>query len=210
MKPEGERYTVPLIEEPPAQARRKLAAYRGSLRRRASAEYAAIASGYEALAAGKRLLHLANAVAAGGWDDQGRPRLAIARADRRLVRFSLSQRWARSEARVLFDARSANGRGNPGPSLVRSVELKLMPPERPGWEGHRRARAIVPLIPADVRPATGQEKDWYVFFEAEWSVVAPVDPYLLKHLHGELYVVLAEWALTPLEQAVLMGRMEGR
>jgi hypothetical protein len=32
------------------------------------------------------------------------------------------------------------------------------------------------------------------------------DPYLLRHLHGDAYAVLAEWDLTPLEQLVMTGR----
>lgn len=44
--------------------------------------------------------------------------------------------------------------------------------------------------------------------EAQWRPVPPVDPFLLKHLGGTLYVVLAQWDLTPLEQAVLAGRLE--
>lgn len=41
----------------------------------------------------------------------------------------------------------------------------------------------------------------------EWAPVPPTDPFLLRHLGGTLYVVLAQWDLTPLEKAVLAGRL---
>ncbi|WP_417382176.1 hypothetical protein [Gimesia sp.] len=51
------------------------------------------------------------------------------------------------------------------------------------------------------------EQDWvrlrYALpWETEWETIS-VDPMLLKHLGKSLYVVLAHWDLTPLEQAVL-------
>jgi hypothetical protein len=36
---------------------------------------------------------------------------------------------------------------------------------------------------------------------------APVDPLLVRHLQGSLYAIVAAWDLTPLERAVLMGRL---
>jgi hypothetical protein len=35
----------------------------------------------------------------------------------------------------------------------------------------------------------------------------PGDPALLRKLGGDLYIVLGTWDLTPLEQAVLSGRV---
>jgi hypothetical protein len=73
--------------------------------------------------------------------------------------------------------------------------------------------ALVPMIPADVRPAEGREKDWFVLWEVErWSneplLAAPDrDPFLLRHVGGDLYAVLAEWNLTDLERAVMAGRV---
>jgi hypothetical protein len=196
---------LPMIQEPQDVARRKLAAYTRGLRRRTDAEYTAVAEGYRELAAGRKLLHLDNAIAAAGWNELGQPKLAIARADRRIVRFEISGFRDRG-GRLIFHSGRPGYQG--GDSLWRSVELAAMPPEPAGVESWRRARAIVPLIPADVRPATGRPKDWFILFEAEWRNVAPVDPFLLRHLAGSLYVVLAEWNLTPLEQAIVMGRLD--
>ena len=45
-----------------------------------------------------------------------------------------------------------------------------------------------------------------ILWEAEWETV-PRDPLLLRHLAGGLYAVMASWDLTPLERAVLKGRL---
>lgn len=75
-------------------------------------------------------------------------------------------------------------------------------------EPFRRLRdltAIVPIIPANLRPAKALHR-YVILWEADWEAV-PVDPMLLRHLHGDLYVVLAVWDLTPVERAVLNGRL---
>lgn len=72
-----------------------------------------------------------------------------------------------------------------------------------------RGFALVPHVPADVRPRTGQLRDWFVLWEVEeWfdraqSMTAPTDPLLLEHIDGELYAVLAEWDLTDVERAIM-------
>jgi hypothetical protein len=40
-----------------------------------------------------------------------------------------------------------------------------------------------------------------------WEYVPHPDPILLKRLSGSLFVVLAAWDLTELEQKVLKGRL---
>jgi hypothetical protein len=65
------------------------------------------------------------------------------------------------------------------------------------------ADASVPGVPPALRPA---DKGWpskhYVLWETDWDDV-PEDPALLKPLGALLYVVVATWDLTELEQAVL-------
>ena len=77
-----------------------------------------------------------------------------------------------------------------------------------------RGYALVPLVPADVRPS-GQLRNYFILWEVEqWSdrrigAKPDIDPYLLRHLAGDLYVVEAEWDLTELERAIMSGRREG-
>ncbi len=68
------------------------------------------------------------------------------------------------------------------------------------------------MVPADKRPDKGQLHDWHILWEVDqWhdrsqTLTASRDPYLLKHVGGDLWAVLAEWDLTPLEMAILEAR----
>lgn len=194
---------VPLITLPRVEALQKVAAYQRAMKRSKNPELAAAEAGYAALAEGRALLDLNLAVGAGGWTPEGHPRFAVARADRLSVRYEIERPWLR------FDS-SITGRG--GPSLRRSVALSSMPAPDASWNGWRRADALVPLVPADVREEARKaaqftgERSWYILWEAVWKPVPPRDPILLEHLAGSLYVVLAQWNLTDLERALMSGR----
>lgn len=192
---------IETITMPRAEATRKLEAYRRALARKANAEYEAAALGYEALAKGTPLLSLASAIARGGWDEKGRPRLAVARADQRRA-FGKTN----GEQLLFWSAPKASRWNSPdvrSTTLMRSFLLASMP-ARPAtsdrwWSG----QAIVPLIPPDVLPRVNADLSArYVLWEADWHE-APRDPMLLLPIGGDLYAVEAVWDLTELERAVI-------
>jgi len=201
---------VATIEMPFDEALAKVAAYRKSLKRRADEEYEACLAGYKALADGKRLVHLSEAIRSGGFDDQMRPRLAVARADRRLIRFQ----WYEGTVAV-FDGNQGRGRQFPQYRIeidMRRGHGRTTPQGMWAWID---AYAMVPLIPAQVRRAKpGDLRELVILWEVErWHerrrLVQPdKDPMLLKQVHGEFYAVVAEWELTDLERAVMMSRAE--
>lgn len=193
----------------PTQAREKLCAYRADLHKDSEAVYQEAAAAYERLAKGQVLLRLSQTIAEGGIDENNRPRLAICRADRKEVK--VSKMWM--DDSLMFQAGPFNWNGAPhysirqAPQLTRRVVMRHKVKEfAPGY-------ALVPMVPADVRPKHGQLKDWFVLWEVDhWAdkpqlAKAPVDPFLLEHVGGDLYAVLAQWDLTPLEQAILEGAM---
>lgn len=194
-----------IIEMPQDEARTKLLAYQEEHHSDAAEFNAACEVGYESLAAGKRLLHLSKSFRQAGLDEKDRPRLAIARADRKEV----SMRWRRRIAVFNASYKSEEHARNSCPTLIRDVSMEA-PNAVETW---RRWFALAPAVPADVRPPTGQLRQWFVLWEVEeWfassrTMTAPRDPFLLEHIGGELYAVLAEWELTPLEQAVLEGSL---
>ena len=69
-----------------------------------------------------------------------------------------------------------------------------------------RYEAVVPLIPADKRPKRSKYlKDYYILWEVEnWKEI-PKDPILLRRLTKTLFLVVAKWDLTEVEQRVLEG-----
>lgn len=193
---------VPTIAMQPEAAQAKLEAYRLQLRRRADAEYEAAALGYEALAEGTPLINLSDAFAAAGLDESGYPRLAIARADRQQVIVSINR------DRLTFST-ARRPRWQYSGSLVISVPYD----NSKAWNTLFDRYALVPMVPADVRPS-GNLRDLFILWEVEQWASRPIvavpdyDPYLLRHIVGDLYAVVAEWDLTPLERAIMTGRRE--
>jgi len=198
---------VPTIQMPKKDALKKLAGYRHQLHLRADAEYEAAAKGYAALAKGAVLLDLAEVFAECPRDHKERPMLAIARADRRQVQFN----WSGPGTYVFDTTGRWSGRGH-RMLIVRVPSGAPRDRQRQpnDWEG--RGHALVPMVPADVRPRHALNKCHVLWEVPEWADnrigAVPHDPYLLQHLAGSLWVVLAEWDLTPLEQAITRGRID--
>lgn len=193
---------VETIAMPKAEAVAKIAAYRKFLKSRANEEYEQALKGYEELAKGTVLVDPFQAIREAGWDDKGRPLLAICRADSKHCWFKWSNDWSK----LLTFAKSDPGWGSEHRHVHVSVDNM---PLRPSGSGIiSRDRAIVPMIPADVYPkrGNGSPKDWYILWEAEWQNVPPKDPLLLKPIGGNLYAVLAAWDLTELERKIIARR----
>lgn len=202
---------VTKIEMPVEEAKAKLMAYRKALLRRGDAEYRQVLEGFEALARGTPVISLSEAIRGGGFDEKMRPKLAVARADRKQVRVF----WAAHTHRALFITSAGLSTWSPVPGLEVRVDIGRAPGLRDGqYFRDADGYALIPMIPADVRPR-GLAKNWFILWEVEaWSdsrigARADRDPYLLKHLGGDMYAVLAEWNLTELERLVMAGRAQG-
>lgn len=189
----------------PHVAREKLRAYRARKHKDAEQEYRAAEKLFEAAAGGQRLIVAGDAIRHSPFDTQGRPRLAIARADRKQVAL---YRW---RDRLTFDSRVNHSAYDHWNHLQLTHAYQSMPdhiadPDRP-WN-YKRWFATVPMVPADVRPETGQLRQWHILWEVDaWHdkpiIDPPRDPYLLEHVAGDVFAVIAEWDLTPLEQAAM-------
>lgn len=147
--------------------------------------------------------------------DNGEPKLAIARADAKKIylhkermgagRFMPSEsKWQEKMSDVALPSSTFNEWSSaPVPEDATDWQKR-----NPGLE-----RAIiqtkVPLVPAHILPS-GSLDNYYILFEvAEWTEIpAPAvagDPYLLKRINANAFVVLAEWDVSPVELAVLRG-----
>lgn len=188
---------VATMDEDRNVARQKYAEYMKAVKERHSAEYEALKNGYRELSKGRQVIDLVKTMQDAGVDHNNRPRLAIVRADAKLCWFrwtSTSRDWTGNKP--VFSASDSWK-----PPKSQSV---VLPSETFGNNvNHLRhgLRAVVPTIPPALLPA-GNLANYHILWEAEWETI-PVDPMLLKHLGKSLYVVLAQWDLTPLERAIL-------
>lgn len=72
----------------------------------------------------------------------------------------------------------------------------------------REYKAAVPPIPFHLRP-NGDASNYFILWEVEkWKEAylppsAPGDPFLLERIAHPIYVVVAQWDLTELEQRLL-------
>ena len=182
---------VDTIQMPSSKAWNAFQQYRAAVRQKYSDTDAALMKGYRALAQGKKVLDLVGVMRQAGLDSQGRPKLAICRADGGRVQ---CETWWNGSAEFWC--------GDQRQNAVAGRRIRLPAGIFPHRDGVR-VSALVPTIPPEFRPASDL-RHYHVLWEAEWTSV-PKDPLLLRHLGRNLYAVLAQWDLTPLEQAVLAG-----
>lgn len=176
-----------------------------------TAEDEAIAAGYAELAKGNKLIALSDTIRAGGEDERGRPRLAVAPA-----MSSVAYLYRNRSGTVAYSAsdRAQVQRWDFDLSVApeRVILRRVLPELEYNWERHRLLerfgwKAMVPVVPPRFRQRSW--KGCHILFEAEWAEhtpPAPIDPALIRHLRGDLWVVRGVWDLTPLERAVLMER----
>ena len=158
-----------------------------------------IAWTYRAIAQGRVVIKALSSMIRAGVDAGGYPKLAICRADAQRCYLSYdgrggvrmaSKEWARdNETRCYIDFPEGSF---PRPSATHN------------WA---RREAIVPLVPLDLRPKRGLA-NYHILWEAIWENLPPVDPLLLRRVGpGDLWIVVAAWDLTEVEQAALAARI---
>lgn len=155
---------------------------------------------YQLLAQGRLVIQAIASIKAAGVNDDGQPKLAIARAD--------------EEGELCYVRINSHGGGHmstatqwwPRQNCRRTVRFPndTFPP---GTKFRTTAAAIVPVIPAHFRPKRGLA-NYHILWEAEWQKLPPHDPYLLRRIgKADLWLVVAMWDLTEVERAVLAGRI---
>ena len=174
-------------------ARKEYLKYLAACKANPSADLELIKRVYRELSLDHRVINVNDAIENAGRDAEGLPRLAVARADQEWCR--LSRYYVNSKIGNQWLFFNTTNRGKiyfryPVPESVRPRDSNL------------NRRAMVPLIPPNVRPEGHLSKYW-ILFEAEWKPVPPVDPILLRRVGGPFFVVLAHWDLTDVERSVL-------
>lgn len=156
---------------------------------------------------GRKIIDIYQAMKEAGLNTDGWPKLAICRADGKECFFR-----RRKNGAGLFHYEALNRWEGGNRISIRFGEGTFMDlPIAESWEHEKNERfADIPTIPAKYYPK-GNLKRYYILWEVEeWREKTafpkpPIDPFLLKRISPNLFVVLAEWDLTPLERAVIRG-----
>jgi hypothetical protein len=149
---------------------------------------------YHAMKQGKVLIDIRQVIKAGGIKKPGYPAFAIAKATWQKVTCRYSQNGSlryEGPGRARFDIQLVEGTLPTFTMANRWDNMSLQAP--------------VPLIPPKYRPAHLTE-DYYILWEVdEWKQVPSADPYLLKRLTKDHFILLEGWDLTPLEISVMQN-----
>lgn len=166
-----------------------------------------------AMKEGHELIDIYKVMEKAGVNKFYQPRLAIARADWREVFFR-----KRDEGRGTFAA------DNNGWHTSSDGSVSLQPKTFMNWLRQRDAtgkestwsidkesiKTKTPVIPAHLFPE-GKLESYYVLWEPKtWEDLPETkDPLLLKRITENLFVILAAWDVTELEQSVINGATQG-
>jgi len=158
---------------------------------------------YSAIAEGHKILDVYEAFTVTGTDEHGLPKLAIARADRKKIYLTSQGNF---QYRALRNVKTSWGTSMRWTS---KMDVSLPKGTFPLLKsmGDKRYSTRVPIIPVKFYPKDDLKR-YFVLWEVEsWDEeeLMPEDPFLLKRLTKNLFMIMAEWDLTPLEKAIMKG-----
>lgn len=201
---------VPMIEVDKAEARVRLKALRANMHATADSEYKALEKFYVQAGQGRKVVDLDKAFIAAPIDAKGRPLLAVARAHAA----ECMMRWNKQETEIqFFSYVKERSWTRPFRDYLRVDMGRLMPAQRnaegrptedpwciDGW-------ALLPTVPPEVRAKFRSLNGYHILWEVpQWAkrshMKVPRDPFLLRHVVGNLYAVMAEWEITEIERQV--------
>ena len=162
----------------------------------------AIMKAYRAIARGDVVIQAHQSIIDAGWDmEQGRPKLAICRAHKKVCYLEQTRLWHNGCQLTFREARKLSV-----PDRVHNFQqIHVHQESTPDWVQSCYGKAIVPHIPLNMRPKKGLHL-YHILWEADWEDV-PIDPMLIRKLAGDLWLVCAAWDLTDVERAVIADRM---
>lgn len=192
--------TIDVTQE---KARTALREYRDEVKRTHHRLDMQILRGYRAIARGKKLINLPEVLKAGGMNDNGYPRLAVARAS--TVGREVGVDLSRDGSGFFYAERVWNWRvARKHPVTATRVYFPVGTfPNTDTVRSRDNVVTTVPMIPPAHRPARGLQHYHILFEVTRWNRTVAADPALIRYLGGDLWVLVSTWDLTELERAVL-------
>lgn len=152
----------------------------------------------------RKIIDIFEAFKFAGLNEKHEPKLAIALANAKTVEFE----------------KKRNGSGLFNTDKYGDYKHEVFLPEKtfPDWIKaekkntydndfvNQKIKTKVPIIPADKISNYKHLNELYILWEVDdWQNV-PIDPFLLKRINNNLFVILSSWNLTKLERALVGGR----
>jgi hypothetical protein len=192
------------VKMPPSEARDLYRKYKQHLHHSERIDHECLRA-YQLLAQGRLLIKALESIKAAGLNAEGLPRLAIAPMNATTCDCRVYASGA-----AVFDGRKEKGYRGGDDTREWLTQRAYFRFPRGSFAATReiwRATALVPGVPVHLRPARGQA-NYHILWEAEWTRIAPRDPYLLRRIgKGDLWVICAMWNLTEVERAALSTRL---
>lgn len=186
---------------PTYEARDQYRAYRSALKERKEKHLAELSAVYYQLSRGHQVIDVIEAFKASGMKDGG-PAIALCRADRKSVFLEKKENGSAE----FYGLSEGERRQHKVPDFITP---RCYSWERENtqyrWIKNSRCRTVVPIIPVAHMPIGGLH-NYHILWEIDkWEPEPPVDPILLKQITKNVFVVLAQWNLSPIERAVMRG-----
>lgn len=167
---------------------------------------------YGHLQHGKKIIDLFEAMKKGGLNQDGDPKLAIARADLKQIYCHKNERGGCMFSQYESSWNRHKGTKISGDLTIPGGTFTWIIDTSSGWRKikNERIKAPVPLIPCILllKEVRLKIQNYYILWELEkWEPLPPRDPILLIPLTPNLYGVIATWNLTELERAIIRGRL---
>jgi len=164
---------------------------------------------YRYLSQGAKVLDVYEAFKQSGVNDTGEPKLGIAPASWKQITFVKQELGAGVFCKDRGSREKSEAVALPSKTFPDWKVVKAPTEWNPGRTEIIRENITtkVPLIPATLLPESQSLNGYYILFEVEeWNEI-PVarDPYLLKRINANAFVVLAEWDVTEVELSVMRG-----
>lgn len=154
---------------------------------------------YFQLSKGRKVIDIYEAFKFAGVNEKQEPRLAIVKADEKMVYFTKKENGSGKFSHDNWSSWSKLEVWLPEGTFPKFRKKKG---ENYSWNS---IKTHTPIIPADKMPK-GKLSGYYIFWEVEkWDQV-PKDPMLLKRITKNLFIVFEIWNLTKLERALIKGR----
>jgi len=206
---------VELLEVPQEEIAKELKALKQALKQNVKLKkeqiYRDMLRVYGHLQHGGKIIDIYDAFKRAGVNADGDPRLAICRADGKTCYCLKKPDGAAIFSIQRFNSKWDHPRKTHGDVYLPEGTFKWQLESEYKWDIKRPfIQTVVPIIKASVLTLVKHKlSNYHLIWEVrKWEPVPPKDPILVKRLTPNLFGVIATWDLTPLERAIIKGRIQ--